>query len=320
MTTQHKDVTGSRKVETPTAASKAPETTRIALADIVVDESLIPRRLNCAQAALYADLMLSGASFPPLFVWKHESECRLLGGRTRLEAMQIALPQADAERAALEDTVRARELDQIIENLSSPTALLSNAASPEAARLEAFADNVGHGRPYTLAEKKDHLGWLLTIPDHEQLSGRELGRMVGLDHKTVLTFKQKLTQQRQPGWGNSPAGKSTKGNKTHKQTVELHMEAPLSAATWLREHVELMQLPAVFADILREYEIAEDFANEVQELTQTAIESIDPSEAASLLPQRNARMIDVSKCFSVTVNQWRKTSTQEMPNLHVEQR
>jgi hypothetical protein len=131
------------------------EATRIPLASIVADDSYQPRTsgLDRKHLALLAES--DPADWPPLLVSPLDSgQYTLIDGFHRYD---------DATRRKLADLPC-----EIIE---------------DAGLQEAFAADLKHGLPLSLADRRDYTRWL--HGEHPDWSLRQIGRACGLSHNTV---------------------------------------------------------------------------------------------------------------------------------------
>lgn len=135
---------------------------KIPLSQIERDESLQMRvkRTNRELAREYAEAMKRGVVFPPVVLFVDEQERYWIGdGWTRIAATDsLALSEIEAD-------VRP--------------------GGRRAAFVHALGANDDHGARRTRQDKLNAIKKALADPEIRQQSDREIGRMCGVDHKTV---------------------------------------------------------------------------------------------------------------------------------------
>jgi hypothetical protein len=117
----------------------------------------------------YAEAMEAGDIFPPLLVYFDEPNNRyiLVDGFHRLEAHRRLHPN-----------------DAILVELKPGTL--------DEARWASFAMNSNHGLRRSNAYKRNAVIQALKHPKGAKLSDRQIGKFVGVDHKTVASVRREL--------------------------------------------------------------------------------------------------------------------------------
>lgn len=136
------------------------------LEQIVIDDALQPRCEGISEAHVTA-LMELPENWPPIVVVPQGDSLMLVDGFHRYEA---ATRLAFGSIAA---TIRERPPDGDLLRV-------------------AFELNAAHGRPLSLADRKNYALSLFTV--HPDYSDREIGRRTGLNHETVGALRNQKTQ------------------------------------------------------------------------------------------------------------------------------
>jgi hypothetical protein len=122
----------------------------------------------------YTEAMKAGDFFPPLLVYFDEpNNCYILvDGFIRLEAHCRLHPNA-------------------------PILVSIKLGTLEEARWASLDVNNGHGFRRTNAYKRNSVIQVLKHPKSTELSNRQIGKLVGVDHKTVASVRRELNLSRE---------------------------------------------------------------------------------------------------------------------------